>query len=463
MKKRFVHILLVLGLMLLVNYGNQTVWAAPSEEIESTPAIENEKEEADTENTLIVSDKVIVEPKKAQFGEQVTFGLTLLEEPAFETIVLNYYSDETKAEKEVALTYDSETHRYTGQLESGATSVGQWQLIQAIGMNKESEPLILETIPLMNEDQELKQSDFEVLAHPSALLDLSSIKFEPKDVKVGEKLQFSLKTNENTVVTNGAVVFRSTASIDEEGNHAQLTLQLMYNEETKAYEGESSSFTNEMIGEWVIDSIQATDGKGNPFILYNQFVIEHDRANVQVQIDELKKQLAEAQSVDELDELEQQKQINQLTENIQQLEKSKDSKEKLLQADLSLGDFTVVEQPIEEDTRPIEEEVPVKNQEEQVGKKDSDLPLVKPFAPKKQRDDLLETNVLDDVLKKEQKPNDNSEKKTAANESIQSMESSPKAEEKNSQEESESTIFSNGTLLIVVAAFVLINGFIFKF
>ena len=123
----------------------------------------------------------------------------------------------------------------------------------------------------------------------------------------------------------------------------------------------------------------------------------------------------------------------------------------------------MVEQPIEEDTRPIEEEVPVKNQEEQVGKKDSDLPLVKPFAPKKQRDDLLETNVLDDVLKKEQKPNDNSEEKTVANESIQSMESSPKAEEKNSQEESESTIFSNGTLLIVVAAFVLINGFIFKF
>lgn len=299
----------------------------------------------------------------------MTFSLTLLEEPAFETIVLNYYSNETKAEKEVTLTYDSETQRYTGQLESGSTSVGQWQLIQAIGMNQESEPLILETIPLMNEDQELKQSDFEVLAHPSALLDLSSIKFEPKDVKVGEKLQFSLKTNENTVVTNGAVVFRSIASIDEEGNHAQLTLQLMYNEETKAYEGESSSFTNEMIGEWVIDSIQATDGKGNPFILYNQFVIEHDRANVQVQIDELKKQLAEAQSVDELDELEQQKQINQLTENIQQLEKSKDSKEKLLQADLSLGDFTVVEQPIEEDTRPIEEEVPVKNQEEQVGKK----------------------------------------------------------------------------------------------
>ncbi|MDN5372967.1 MAG: hypothetical protein PWR19_2013 [Carnobacterium sp.] len=463
MKKRFVHILLVLGLMLLVNYGNQTVWAAPSEEIESTPAMEIEKEESGTENILIASDKVIVEPKKTRFGEQVTFSLTLLEEPAFETIVLNYYSNETKAEKEVTLTHDSETQRYTGQLESGSTSVGQWQLIQAIGMNKESEPLILETIPLMNEDQELKQSDFEVLAHPSALLDLSSIKFEPKDVKVGEKLQFSLKTNENTVVTNGAVVFRSIASIDEEGNHAQLTLQLMYNEETKAYEGESSSFTNEMIGEWVIDSIQATDDKGNPFILYNQFVIERDRANVQGQIDELKKQLAEAQSVDELDEIEQQKQINQLTENIQQLEKLKEIKEKLFQADLSLGDFTVVEQPIEEDTGPIEEEVPVKNEEEQVLEKESDLPLVKPFTPKKQKDDLLETNVLDNVLKKEQKPNDNSEEKTVANESIQSMESSPKAEEKNSQEESESTIFSNGTLLIVVAAFVLINGFIFKF
>lgn len=463
MKKRFVHILLVLGLMLLVNYGNQTVWAAPSEEIESTPAMETEKEEAGTENTLIVSDKVIVEPKKTRFGEQVTFSLTLLEEPAFETIVLNYYSNETKAEKEVTLTHDSETQRYTGQLESGSTSVGQWQLIQVIGMNKESEPLILETIPLMNEDQELKQSDFEVLAYPSALLDLSSIKVEPKDVKVGEKLQFSLKTSENTVVINEAVVFRSTASIDEEGNHAQLTLQLMYNEETKAYEGESSSFTNEMIGDWIIDSIQATDSKGNPFILYNQFVIEHDRANVQVQIDELKKQLAEAQSVDELDELEQQEQINQLTENIQQLEKLKEIKEKLFQADLSFGDFTVVEQPIEEDTGPIEEEVPVKNEEEQVLEKESDLPLVKPFTPKKQKDDLLETNVLDDVLKKEQKPNDNSEKKTAANESIQSMESSPKAEEKNSQEESESTIFSNGTLLIVVAAFVLINGFIFKF
>ncbi|AGY82819.1 hypothetical protein [Carnobacterium inhibens] len=463
MKKRFVHILLVLGLMLLVNYGNQTVWAAPSEEIESTPAMETEKEEAGTENTLIVSDKVIVEPKKTRFGEQVTFSLTLLEEPAFETIVLNYYSNETKAEKEVTLTHDSETQRYTGQLESGSTSVGQWQLIQAIGMNKESEPLILETIPLMNEDQELKQSDFEVLAHPSALLDLSSIKVEPKDVKVGEKLQFSLKTSENTVVINEAVVFRSTASIDEEGNHAQLTLQLMYNEETKSYEGESSNFTNEMIGDWVIDSIQATDGKGNPFILYNQFVIEHDRANVQVQIDELKKQLAEAQSVDELDEIEQQEKINLLTETIQQLEKSKGSKEKLLQADLSLGDFTVVEQPVEENPEPIKEEVPVKNQEKQVGKKDSDLPLVKPFTPKKQKDDLLETNVLDDVLKKEQKPDDNSEKKTAANESIQSMESSPKAEEKNSQEESESTIFSNGTLLIVVAAFVLINGFIFKF
>lgn len=463
MKKRFMHILLVLGLMLLVNYGNQTVWAAPSEEIESTPAIETEKEEADTENTLIVSDKVIVEPKKARFGEQVTFGLTLLEEPAFETIVLDYYSNETKAEKEVTLTHDSETQRYTGQLESDATSVGQWQLIQVVGMNKESEPFILETIPLMNEDQELKQSDFEVLPHPSGLLDLSSIKVEPKDVKVGEKLQFSLKTNENTVVTNGAIVFRSTASIDEEDNHAQLTLQLMYNEETKAYEGESSSFTNDMIGDWIIDSIQATDSKGNPFILYNQFVIERDRANVQVQIDELKKQLAEAQSVDELDELEQQEQINQLTENIQQLEKLKEIKEKLFQADLSLGDFTVVEQPIEEDTGPIEEEVPVNNEEEQVVEKDSDLPLVKPFTPKKQKDDLLETNVLDDVLKKEQKANDNSEKKTVANESIQSMESSPKAEEKNSQEESESTIFSNGTLLIVVAAFVLINGFIFKF
>ena len=454
------HVLLVFGLMLLVNYGSQTVWAAPSEESESTPAVEAENEETNIENTLIVSDKVIVEPKKARVGEQVTFSLTLLEEPTFETIVLNYYSSETKAEKEVTLIYDSETQRYTGQLENDATSVGQWQLIQAIGMNKESEPLVLETIPLMNEDQVLKQSDFEVLPHPSALLDLSSIKVEPKVVKVGEKLRFSLKTIENAVVTNGTVVFRSLVSIDEESKNAPFTLQLTYNEETKAYEGEFFSFTNEMIGDWVIESFQATDGKGNPFMLYNQFVIERDRANIQVQIDELKKQLTEAQS---LDEDEQQEKINLLTETIQQLEKSKDSKEKFLQADLSLGDFTVVEQPIVEDTEPIEEEVPVKNEEEQIVEKESDLPLVKPFTPKKQKDNVLETNVLDDVLKKEQKPNDNSEKKTAANESIQSMESSPKAEEKNNQEESESTIFSNGSLLVVVAAFVLINGFIFKF
>ena len=487
MKKKLIRLLIAVSLMILVNCGNQTVLAAPDEVMESSEVAEstssnetneNENKTSDTkenevseetpetapENTIVVSDKLFIEPKKPHAGEQVVFNLTLPEELDFETIVLSYLASESKAEKEVTLTYDSETNSYQGHLETDSgTAVGIWQFIKAVGIDANNVSSILETTPLTDENVELRQSDFEVIPHPTSMLNLSSFKVVPKSVEVSEKLLFSMKAAENAALTNVTVVYRSLTDADGEKTNQQLTIPLSFNEETTVYEGAFTPIASELVGDWAIEYLKATDDKGNSFILYNQFLIELDKKDMQAQLNDLKKQQNEAQKLE--DETKETEQVEQLNEQIRELEKLKEAKEKLLQADLSIGNFTVVENLTEEDSGTIDEEIPVIEEEESSVEKESNTPIKEPLTVKEE-EAVLE-NKLDDMQKNNEALNDKSENKELDNVLIEAFSQtaveSSATEETEKEELSESTAFSKGYMIIVVAAFILINGFIFKF
>lgn len=267
---RGIRLLLTVSLLVLINFESSSVLAATNNEIESSEAIEsvpsNEKYDLEEtqpptlKNKVIVSEQVSIEPKIAHAGEQRSFSLTLPEELSFETIVLSYLARDTKIETTVVLTYDTELKQYVRQLETTKeTAIGQWLLTKAVGIDENEVSSVLETRSLANEDPELKAGDFEVLAHPASLVDLTSIKVGPKAVKVGEKLQFSLHSVGNERLTNVTVVYRLLPK-DGESIDQQLLLSLTFNEATKIYEGELASITNELMGDWVIDHLSASDG-----------------------------------------------------------------------------------------------------------------------------------------------------------------------------------------------------------
>lgn len=460
----------MVSLLVLINFESPSVMAAindenvSSEVSESAPSNENnEPEETQKpilENKVIVSDKVSIEPKIAHAGEQLSFSLTLPEELSFETIILSYLASDTKIETTVVLTYDTELKQYVGQLETTKeTTIGHWLLTKAVGIDGNEVSSVLETRSLANEDPELKAGDFEVLAHPASLVDLTSIKVEPKAVKVGEKLQFSLHSIGNERLTNVTVVYRSLSK-DGELIDQQLLLSLTFNEETKAYEGELASVTNELMGDWVIDHLSGSDEQGNPFILYNQFVIGLDKENLQKQIDELNKQLLVEETAAEIEDIDVQENRDLLLENIQHLEALKEEKEKLLQEDLSIGNFTIEEQLTEElDTE--DKETPILNEEESsTSEKESELSLEETKTEVSKEEITTE---LKDVQKKTIVTSSQNENQASTKDSAQAMDVTSGSEETIMDGKKEAAAFSKSSLFIVLAAFVIINGFIFKF
>ena len=466
-----IRVLLMVSLLVLINFESPSVMAATNDEnvssevSESAPSNENnEPEETQKpilENKVIVSDKVSIEPKIAHAGEQRSFSLTLPEELSFETIVLSYLARDTKIETTVVLTYDTELKQYVGQLETTKeTTIGHWLLTKAVGIDENEVSSILETRNLTNEDPELKAGDFEVLAHPTSLVDLTSIKVEPKVVKVGEKLQFSLHSIGNERLTNVTVVYRSLPK-DREVIDQQLLLSLTFNEEKKAYEGELASITNELMGDWVIDHLSASDEQGNPFTLYNQFVIGLDKENLQKQIDELNKQLLVEETAAEIEDTDVQENRDLLLENIQQLEASKEEKEKLLQEDLSIGNFTIEEQLKEEEHGTEDEETPILNEEESsTSEKESESSLEESKTEVSKEEITTE---LKDVQKKTIVTSSQNENQASTKDSAQAIDATSGSEETVTDEKKEAAAFSKSSLFIVLAAFVIINGFIFKF
>ncbi|WP_155860400.1 hypothetical protein [Carnobacterium jeotgali] len=99
MKMKLIRLLIAISVMLFVNVESPSVTAADfsNEATEEVPA-----------DKIVVSDKLMIEPKKVHAGEQVSFKLALPEENDYETIILSYLSSETKTEVDVTLTYDSE-------------------------------------------------------------------------------------------------------------------------------------------------------------------------------------------------------------------------------------------------------------------------------------------------------------------------------------------------------------------
>lgn len=463
--------LLTVSLLLLINFESQSVLAATNDETESSEVLEsapsNEIDEPiktqkpTPENKVIVSDQVSIEPKIAHVGEQRSFSLTLPEELTFEMIVLSYLASDTKTETTVELTYDAAKKQYVGQMETTKeTTSGHWLLTKAVGIDENEVSSLLETKNLTNEDPELKVGDFEVLPHPADLIDLTSIKVEPKAVKVGEKLQFSLHSVENERLTNVTVVYRSLTK-DGESIDQQLLLSLRFNEETEAYEGELASITNELMGDWVIDHLSGSDEQGNPFTLYNQFVIGLDKENLQKQIDELNKQLLLEQTAAEIEDKDVQENRDLLLEKIQQLESLKEAKEKQLQADLSIGNFTIEEQLTEEEPDTIDEEMPILHEEESsTSEKEVETSLVESKTEVSKEEMTVE---LKDVQKKAIATSTQNENQVSTKESAQAIDASSISEETVTDEKNEAAAFSNSSLFIVLAAFVIINGFIFKF
>ena len=378
-----------------------------------------ETQKPTTENKVIVSDQVSIEPRIAHAGEQRSFSLMLPEEIRFETIVLNYLSSDTKTEITVELTYDATKKQYVGQLETTKeTTSGYWLLTKAVGIDENEVSSVLETRNLTNEDPELKAGDFEVLPHPASLIDLTSIKVEPKAVKVGEKLQFSLHAVGNERLTNVTVVYRSLPK-DGESIDQQLLLSLTFNEETKAYEGELASITNELMGDWVIDHLSGSDEQGNTLTLYNQFVIGLDKENLQKQIDELNKQLLIEQTAAEIEDKDVQENRNLLLEKIQQLESLKEAKEKQLQVDLSIGNFTIEEQLIEEEPDTIDEEMPILHEEESsTPEKEAETSLAESKMEVSKEEMTVE---LKDVQKKAIATSSQNENQSSAKESAQAI------------------------------------------
>ncbi|AEB30138.1 conserved hypothetical protein [Carnobacterium sp. 17-4] len=466
-----IRVLLTVSILLLINFESQSVLAATNDETESSEILESapsneinepvETQKPTPENKVIVSDQVSIEPKIAHAGEQRSFSLTLQEELSFETIVLSYLASDTKTETTVELTYDAAKKQYVGQLETTKeTTSGHWLLTKAVGIDENEVSSVLETRNLTNEDSELKVGDFEVLPHPADLIDLTSIKVEPKAVKVGEKLQFSLHSVENEQLTNVTVVYRSLTK-DGESIDQQLLLSLRFNEETKAYEGELASITNELMGDWVIDHLSGSDEQGNPFTLYNQFVIGLDKENLQKQIDELNKQLLIEQTAAEIEDKDVQENRDLLLEKIQQLEFLKEAKEKQLQADLSIGNFTIEEQLTEEEPDTIDAEMPILHEEESnTSEKEVETSLAESKTEVSKEEMTVE---LKDVQKKAIATSTQNENQVSTKESAQAIDASSITEETVTDEKNEAAAFSNSSLFIVLAAFVIINGFIFKF
>jgi len=477
MKSTGIRLLLAMSLILLVNLDSQSALAATNDEIDSSIASESAVSEESREfeedvkpvptNEIIVSDKLMIEPKKAHAGEQIAFKLMLPEDQIFETIRLSYASSDTEAETTVALTYDNETKRYEGQLETNKeTGIGTWSLTKAVGIEENNVSNVLETRDLLTKESALKKGDFEVIPHPAALFDLSSIKVEPNAVKVGEKLQFSLHSAKDDLLTNVTVAYRSF-SIDGEPSDQQLTLSLTLNEETKAYEGKLPSIANQLVGDWVIEYLSAVDSKGDSFSLYNRFIIQLDQAKMREQITELNKQLLEEQTAEKLEETDNQSEIDLLKEEIKQLETIIEAKEKMLQTDLSIGNFTIQEDILNEVPDTVDEEMPIKSEVESSTSEEAFSSLTEPDAVESKETVSaavgVENSSLIDGKKKEDLDSMTSEQTLVIEEAAQTVDRSSVSEEAGTDEKTEATGFMNGSLFIVLAAFVIINGFIFKF
>ncbi|WP_373470912.1 hypothetical protein [Carnobacterium alterfunditum] len=482
MKSKGIHLLLAMSLILLANFDSQSVSATPNDEIESSVGSESaasdeireleENVEPVPTNEITVSDKLIIEPKKAHAGEQIAFKLMLPEDQIFETIRLSYSSSNTEAETTVVLTYDSETKRYEGRLETNKeTDIGIWSMTKAVGVEENNVSSILETRALITEESVLKKGDFEVIPHPAALFDLSSIKVEQNMVKVGEKLRFSLHSAKDDLLTNVTVAYR-LLSLDGETAGQQLTLSLTFNEKTKAYEGKLPSIANQLIGDWVIEYLSAVDSKGDSFSLYNQFVIELDQAKMQEQLAELNNQLLEEQAAEELEETDDQSKIDLLKAEIKQLETRIEAKEKMLQTNLSIGNFTVQEVIVEEDAETIDEEIdkemPSKNEAESGTSEEKPLSLLAESDAIESKETVsaavgVENSSLIDEQKAEDVNSMTSEKTSAIEEAAQAVDRSSANEEAETDKKTEAIGFMKGSLFIVLAAFVIINGFIFKF
>lgn len=470
MKMKLIRLLIAISVMLFVNVESPSVTAAyfsneANEVVESTPLNQVKETDETTEEVpadkIIVSDKLMIEPKKVHAGEQVSFKLALPEENDFETIILSYLSSETKTEVDVTLTYDSEKKLYEGILKTGNdTDVGIWQFTKAVGIDKNKGVNVLETTPLTSEIEELKQGDFEVIPHPTSVLDLPSIKVEPKTVKIGETLQFSMKSIKNVALTNVTVVYRSSIENNEKTDQ-RLTLSLTYNEETTVYEEKFAAIAPDLIGDWVIEYISASDANGNSYKLFNQFVIEWDKEKVQKQINELNAQLIKEQSVEELEVTAIQEKNAVLKETIKQLEATIAAKEKLLQENLSIGNFTIEENLVEEEIDPIiDEEIPAEN-EESLTETESTTSLTKP-NPAVNKEEAV-TDLADKQKNEAGSSSTASESKSANEESNQLVNKTSIDDEPVIDGKTDVMKLSKGSLLIVLAAFIIINGFIFKF
>lgn len=460
----------MVSLLVLIHFESPSVLAAANNENESSESVDSapskgndepvETKKPTLENKVVVSDQVSIEPKIAHAGEQRSFNLTLGEDLKFEKIVISYLAGDTKIETTVVLTYDTELKQYVGRLETTKeTAIGQWLLIKAVGIDENGVSSVLETRSLANENSELKTGDLEVLAHPASLVDLTSIKVEPKAVKVGEKLQFSLPSIGNERLTNLSVVYRSLPK-DGKLIDQQLQLSLAFNEATKVYEGELASITNELMGDWVIDHLSGSDEQGNSFTLFNQFVIGLDKEQVQKKIDELNKQLLAEQTAAEIEYTDVQENKDLLLENIQQLEAVIEDKEKLPQSDLSIGNFTIEKQLIEEEQDTVNEETPIVHEEESsTSEKDAETSLEESKTVSKEE----RTTELKDTQKKTTISSTQNENQDSTKESVQATEASSIPEETVTDEKNEAAAFSKSSLFIVLVAFVIINGFIFKF
>lgn len=202
------------------------------------------------------------------------------------------------------------------------------------------------------------------------------------------------------------------------------------------------------------------DEQGNPFILYNQFVIGLDKEQLQKQIDELNKQLLAEQTAAEIEDTNVQKNRDLLLEKIQQLEAMIEEKEKLLQSDLSMGNFTIEEQ-LKEELDAVDEETPISSEEESsASEKEAETSLEesKTDVSKEER-----TTELKDTQEKTNVNSSQNENQASTKESAQAIDATSVSEETLTDEKNEATAFSKSSLFIVLAAFVIINGFIFKF
>lgn len=269
-----------------------------------------------------------------------------------------------------------------------------------------------------------------------------------------------MKSIKNVALTNVTVVYRSSIENNEKTDQ-RLTLSLTYNEETKEYEEKFAAIAPDLIGDWVIEYISASDANGNPYKLFNQFVIEWDKEKVQKQINELNAQLIKEQSVEELEVTAIQEKNAVLKETIKKLEATIAAKEKLLQENLSIGNFTIEENLVEEEIDPIiDEEIPLKN-EESLAETESTNSLTNP-NPAVNKEEAV-TDLADKQKNEAGSSSTASESKSANEESNQLVNKTSIGDEPVIDEKTDVMKLSKGSLLIVLAAFIIINGFIFKF